>query len=562
MLVTIFMIVQFIFTLIIGIYFWGQLRGQQESHSSINSDSKKELERLNRMRRISLSEPLTEKARPTEFCEIVGQDEGLHALKIALCTPNPQHVIIYGPPGVGKTAAARVALKEAIRMGMSPFASDAKFIETDATTMRFDERSIADPLIGSVHDPIYQGAGAYGQAGVPQPKEGAVSKAHGGILFIDEIGELHPVQLNKLLKVLEDRKVTFESAYYSSENKNIPRHIHDIFKNGIPADFRLVGATTRSPEDIPPAIRSRCVEIYFKPLDEEDLKIIVKNATKKLAVNVTSDCRNYICRYAKNGRDAVRILQTAVGAAMLDKRDFVKLSDVEQVIEMGHYTPNFEYSVPKGRRIGVVNGLAVAGNTGMVMTIESTAEPAEYGKGKVVCTGIVEKETVRQGSRSFTRMSTAKSAVDNVMTVLKNHFFIDVQNYNIHINFTGGIPVDGPSAGVAILCSVYSAVTGKSVDNTIAFTGEISIKGDIKPVGGVAQKIAAAKKAGASKVFIPSENMQTSFADFDMDIVPVNCIDDVFSDIDNPPSNTNTHTAVNDDNVAAACEYKKDISGL
>ncbi len=86
--------------------------------------------------------------------------------------------------------------------------------------MRYDERSIADPLIGSVHDPIYQGAGAYGVAGVPQVKEGAVSKAHGRVLFIDEIGELQNCQINKLLKVLEDRRVMFESAYYSEEKKN------------------------------------------------------------------------------------------------------------------------------------------------------------------------------------------------------------------------------------------------------------------------------------------------------------------------------------------------------
>ena len=118
-------------------------------------------------------------------------------------------------PGVGKTAAARVILEEAKKNKISPFRRDAKFVEIDATTVRFDERGIADPLIGSVHDPIYQGAGAYGVAGIPQPKPGAVTKAHGRNLFIDEIGELHPIQMNKLLKVLEDRKVFLESAYYS-----------------------------------------------------------------------------------------------------------------------------------------------------------------------------------------------------------------------------------------------------------------------------------------------------------------------------------------------------------
>ena len=85
-------------------------------------------------------------------------------------------------------------------------------MEVDATCVRFDERAIADPLIGSVHDPIYQGAGQLGVQGVPQPKPGAVTKAHGGVLFLDEIGELHPVQMNKLLKVLEDRRVMLESG--------------------------------------------------------------------------------------------------------------------------------------------------------------------------------------------------------------------------------------------------------------------------------------------------------------------------------------------------------------
>ena len=173
-------------------------------------------------------------------------------------------MIIYGPPGVGKTAAARLVLEEAKQDKRSPFNKESKFVEVDGATSRFDERGIADPLIGSVHDPIYQGAGAMGVAGIPQPKPGAVTKAHGGILFIDEIGELHPMQINKLLKVLEDRKVMLESAYYNSEDTNIPSYIHDIFQNGLPADFRLVAATTRMPQEIPQAVRSRCVEIFLR----------------------------------------------------------------------------------------------------------------------------------------------------------------------------------------------------------------------------------------------------------------------------------------------------------
>ncbi|HUV85129.1 MAG TPA: ATP-binding protein, partial [Methanosarcinales archaeon] len=203
----IFFIVQFFFAVVIGLYFLNMLKNQQGSKVIIEKESRKEMEKLQRLRDIKLTKPLSELTRPASFDEIIGQQNGIKALKAAICSPNPQHIIIYGPPGIGKTAAARLVLEEAKKITGCPFRNDAKFIEIDATTVRFDERGIADPLIGSVHDPIYQGAGAMGAAGVPQPKPGAVTKAHGGILFIDEIGELHPTQMNKLLKVLEDRKV-------------------------------------------------------------------------------------------------------------------------------------------------------------------------------------------------------------------------------------------------------------------------------------------------------------------------------------------------------------------
>ena len=193
--------IQLFFGIVIGLYFWNLLKNQRNQKVSIDRESKKEMEQLRQMRAISLTEPLAEKVRPTTFDDIVGQEDGIRSLKAALCGPNPQHVIVYGPPGVGKTAAARLVLEEAKRNKKSPFRAQSIFVELDATTARFDERGIADPLIGSVHDPIYQGAGAMGQAGIPQPKQGAVSNAHGGVLFIDEIGKLHPIQMNKLLKV-------------------------------------------------------------------------------------------------------------------------------------------------------------------------------------------------------------------------------------------------------------------------------------------------------------------------------------------------------------------------
>lgn len=101
------------------------------------------------------------------------QEKAIRALRAALCGPNPQHVLIYGPPGVGKTAAARLILEEAKAREESPFRQKAKFVEIDATALQFDERNIADPLLGSVHDPIYQGGrGRSGRWASPSPDRG------------------------------------------------------------------------------------------------------------------------------------------------------------------------------------------------------------------------------------------------------------------------------------------------------------------------------------------------------------------------------------------------------
>jgi len=530
---SVLIIIQFVFSVIIGIYFLVLLKNQQTTKISIGKESKKELEKLKNLRLIHLTEPLSEKTRPNSFKEIIGQDDGLRALKAALCAPNPQHVIIYGPPGIGKTAAARAALNEAKKIPFSPFKEDAPFIEMDATTLRFDERGIADPLIGSVHDPIYQGAGAYGAAGIPQPKPGAVTKAHGGVLFIDEIGELHPIQMNKLLKVLEDRKVYLESAYYSSEDPNIPSHIHDIFQNGLPADFRLIGATTRSPEEIPPAIRSRCTEIFFQPLTQEDVKQIVKNAAKKGAFSLDEGVAELISTYANNGRDAVNILQTAGCVAIMENRSDITIKDIEWVIEFGQYNKRLDKKIFSEKRIGSVNGLAVYGiRMGALLEIEVTAQKAEEkSKGSLKVTGIIEEEEFNKNNGKMKRRSTAFASVENVLTVMKNVFDIPYKDYDIHINFPGGMPVDGPSAGVAIFIAVYSAILKKPVSAKIAMTGELSIRGNIHPVGGVHAKINAAREAGIEKVFIPLDNWQETYKNYAIEVIAVKNIEELVKQV-------------------------------
>jgi Lon-like ATP-dependent protease len=526
--VNIITVIQFFFAIVIGMYFWNLLRSQQGNRVAVERESKKEMEKLQRLREISLTEPLAEKTRPASFSEIVGQIEGLKALRAALCGPNPQHVIMYGPPGVGKTAAARLVLEEAKRNPLSPFGASAKFIEMDATTARFDERGIADPLIGTVHDPIYQGAGPLGIAGIPQPKPGAVTKAHGGLLFIDEIGELHHIQMNKLLKVLEDRKVFLESSYYSTEDTNIPSHIHDIFQNGLPADFRLIGATTRMPQDIPPAIRSRCVEIFFRPLLADEVALIAGNAVRKVDLTIDDAAVEVIKRYANNGRDAVNIVQIVAGVALNDGKKNITAADVEWVVNFGQYSPQPDRKIPAKPQVGFANGLAVYGpNMGTLMEIEVSVLPNPLGSGKLTVTGVVDEEEIGTPGHTMRRKSMARGSLENVLTVLWSRFGIDYHKYDIHVNFPGGGPIDGPSAGVTAAAAIYSAINNIPIDNTVAMTGEISIRGLVKPVGGVSAKIAAAKQAGARRVIIPKENWQELYRTIGVEVVTVETIEEV-----------------------------------
>jgi len=522
-------LIQMFFGIVIGVYFWNMLKSQQSRKAVLVKSAEKEYRQLQQMRSVSLTEPLSSLSRPDSFEEILGQEEGVEILRSALCGPNPQHTIIYGPPGVGKTAAARLVLSEACANMLSPFKEKAKFIEIDATICRFDERNIADPLIGSVHDPIYQGAGAMGSAGIPQPKPGACTRAHGGILFIDEIGELHPLQMNKLLKVLEDRKVLLESAYYTESDRNIPSHIHDIFKNGLPADFRLVGATTRKPDDIPPALRSRCMEIYFKPLDNKCINDITRNAALKVGLQLEEEALMEISRHASNGREAVNMVQLVAGMAQVEKSTVISQRIVQKVINNGHRSARLELKVKDSPLVGVVNGLAVYGaNVGTLVEVEASVLAVDKGGGAWTVTGVVEEEELGTGGRTFRRKSMAMGAVENVLTVLKAKFGLNIHDFDIHINFPGGTPLDGPSAGVSIATAIFSALNNVQVNNLIAMTGELSVHGMVKPVGGVCSKVEAARKAGVKEVLIPHDNWLDTFSSLaDIDVTPVRDLEEV-----------------------------------
>ncbi len=183
----------------------------------------------------------------------------------------------------------------------------------------------------------------------------------------------------------------------------------------------------------------------------EEIEKIAENCVNKVGLQISKDGVEEVSKYCTNGREVINLIQLASGIAINEDRSEITLDDIKWVLENGQYNKIISNKIPSQSRVGVVNGLAVYGaNIGMLMPLEVSCKKVTGRRGELKITGIVEEEEITNNNKKIKMKSTAFASVQNVLTVLDNLFDLLTDRYDIHVNISGGIPVDGPSAGISI----------------------------------------------------------------------------------------------------------------
>ncbi len=405
----------------------------------------------------------------------------------------------------------------------------------------------AGALLGDVrHDPFQSGG-----LGTPPHERvecGMIHKANKGVLFIDEIGILKPKSQQELLTSMQEKKfqITGQSELSSGAM---------VRTEPVPCEYVLVAAgNVETIRHMHPALRSRIrgygYEVYMK-----DTMTITKESTSKLVRFIAQEVANdkkiphfnrsaidEIITEAKRRssrkghytlmlRDLGGLIRAAgdialkSGAKSTDAKHVStarKLSrTLEQQIADRYIENKKDYEVVKvsGEKVGQVNGLAVIGNSGIITAIaaEATKSLSKQG-GSIIATGKLGK--------------IAREAVQNVSAIVKKYAEEDLSEYDLHIQFLQAYSgVEGDSASISVATAVISAIESIPVDQTVAMTGSLSVRGEVMPVGGVGPKIEAAIEAGIKKAIIPAANVGDVTLERSkinkIEIIPVRTIDEV-----------------------------------
>ncbi|AGB05399.1 lon-related putative ATP-dependent protease [Aciduliprofundum sp. MAR08-339] len=414
--------------------------------------------------------------------------------------------------------------------------------------------SHAGALLGDVrHDPFQSG-------GLETPphlrvEAGAIHKAHKGVLFIDEINMLRIESQQSLLTAMQEKK--FPISGQSEHSAGAMVHTEPV-----PCDFILVAAGNLDAlQGMHPALRSRIrgygYEVYMKSVmddTEENRKKLIRFVAQEVAKDgkiphftkgaVAEVIKEAQKRAGRKGKLTLRLRELGGlvrVAGDIARENRAKYVDVEHVLRAKKLAKPLEQQVAdrlievkkdyktflnRGEAVGIVNGLAVysAGSgmaeySGIVLPIMAEVTPAQSrDQGRMIATGKLGE--------------IAKEAVENVSAIIKKYFGKHITNYDVHIQFIGTYEgVEGDSASISVATAVLSALERIPVDQSVAMTGSLSIRGHVLPVGGVTAKVEAAIDAGFEKVIIPYANLQDVILDEEhegkIEIVPAKTIEDV-----------------------------------
>ena len=260
--------------------------------------------------------------RPSRREDVVGQDEAIAQVESFLSGRWPCHLLLLGPPGTGKTTVARIALDIARRSKRTPFERDAPFVYVDGTALPDDRYNNIGGLKTHVAESFYSGTRDRNKLldlhpDTPDIRLGPMARAHLGILFIDEIGELSHENQTLLLTVLEDGFERFNTRASGAwmDDARTPLWMAAFAREGVPASFVLVGATTRSERELDPALRSRCEIVRFRSLDESDRREIARRSAARSPMRFLDAALDRIAQRTASGRDAARRVMLAVASA-------------------------------------------------------------------------------------------------------------------------------------------------------------------------------------------------------------------------------------------------------
>ena len=411
--------------------------------------------------------------------------------------------------------------------------------------------SKAGALFGDVrHDPLQ--SGGLGTPAHLRVESGAVHRANKGVLYIDEVSRLEPKAQQDLLTALQERKYPITGQSEMSSGALVKTE-------PVPCDFILVAAGNLGDvQHMHPALRSRIrgygYEVYMDesladtPANEEKVIQFIAQEVKKdgkiphfdksAVEEMIEEARVRSGRKGKLTlvlRDLGGLVRAAGDIAVEKHHQLVTRDDViagrelanpieaQVVSQLVEYRKDYRVFTTKGFAIGKVNGLAVVGgqvlSPGIVMPIVAEVTPASSrAEGKFIPTGKLGR--------------IATEAVKNVSAIIKKHMGRDVANYDMHVQFLQAYEgVEGDSASISVAISIISAMEGIPVDQSVAMTGSLSVRGEVLPVGGVTNKVRAAIKDGITTVILPAKNLDDVYLGSDQKkkirLIPVKTLAEV-----------------------------------